>query len=133
MKAMSMTLDAGSVIAWKEYSPIKKFWYNLRRRELPYNKFTIVPSKTELIIVDGGLGFLLNATVYEPIRKYSRAESGKLDLLCGDAKYNNEDWVEIANIINLVRPNTFSGPTTLDTSKYYKKVKYHEKLGEYIY
>ena len=83
------------------------------------------------MINDTGINFY--AAIYEPIRKYSKVESNKLNILCKDSGYNNEDWVDTANIINLVRPNTFAGPTTLNTCRYYKKVELYEKLDEYIY
>lgn len=132
MKAVAMMIEAGSVIAWKKYSLLKEVWAWLRRKELPYNRFTIIPGRTGLILInDTGINF--NAAIYEPIRKYSKVESNKLNILCKDSGYNNEDWVDTANIINLVRPNTFAGPTTLNTCRYYKKVELYEKLDEYIY
>lgn len=132
MKAVSMMIEAGSVISWKKYSLLKEIWAWLRRKELPHNRFTIIPNRTELILIND-TGATFNAVIYEPIRKYSRLESNKLSVLCKDCNYNNEDWVDTANIINLVRPNTFAGPTTLNTCRYYKKVELHEKLDEYIY
>ena len=132
MKAVSMMIEAGSVIAWKKYSLLKEIWAWIRRKELPYNRFTIIPNRTELILIND-TGATFNAAIYEPIRKYSRSESNKLSVLCKDCNYNNEDWVDTANIINLVRPNTFTGLTTLNACRYYKKVELHEKLDEYIY
>lgn len=132
MKAVSMMIEAGSVISWKKHSLLKEIWAWIRRKELPYNRFTIIPNRTELILIND-TGATFNAAIYEPIRKYSRSESNKLSVLCKDCNYNNEDWVDTANIINLVRPNTFAGPTTLNTCRYYKKVELHEKLDEYIY
>lgn len=133
MKAVSMMVEAGSVIAWKKYSLLKEVWAWLRRKELPHNRFTIIPSRTELILINNAGKADFNAAIYEPIRKYSKVESSKLSILCKDSGYNNEDWVDTANIINLVRPNTFAGSTTLNTCRYYKKVALHEKLDEYIY
>lgn len=132
MKAVSIMVEAGSVIAWKKYSLLKEVWAWIRRKELPYNKFTIIPSRTELILIND-MGCNFNASIYEPIRKYSKVESNKLNILCKDNGYDSEDWVDTSNIINLVRPNTFSGTTTLNTCRYYKEVKLYEKLDEYIY
>ena len=53
MKMRSLMLDAGSIILWKEYNPIRKLWSKVRRKTLPFNRFTIVGQKTELLITFG--------------------------------------------------------------------------------
>ena len=120
-------LEPGSIIVWKDYSLLKKIWYNFLKRDLPYNKFTLITQKTELLSVNGN--FDSNTAIYEPIRKYSKLESNKLAVITGSLRY----WLDIADIINVIRPNTISGSITLDECKYYRKISFNEKSTKYIY
>ena len=128
MKMRSFLLEAGTIIAWKKYPYIKKLWSKVRDRQLPFNMFTIVPNRTELLTSDD----MKDIEIYEPIRRYNKQEQSKISVLAKDTLYSS-DWVDIASLINIVRPNTLLGPITLATCKYYKKVEWNEKLDEYIY
>lgn len=128
MKMRSFLLEAGTIIAWKKYPYIKKLWSKVRGRQLPFNMFTIVPNRTELLTSDD----MKDIEIYEPIRRYNKQEQSKISILAKDTLYSI-DWVDISSLINLVRPNTLSGPITLATCRYYKKVEWNEKLDEYIY
>lgn len=128
MKMRSFLLEAGTIIAWKKYPYIKKLWSKVRDKQLPFNMFTIVPSRTELLTSDD----MKDIEIYEPIRKYNKQEQSKISTLAKDTLYSS-DWVDIASLINIVRPNTLLGSITLATCKYYKKVEWNEKLDEYIY
>lgn len=128
MKMRSFLIEAGSIIAWKKYPYIKKLWNRIRGKELPYNMFTIAASKTELLTND----VIKDILIYEPIRKYSKQEQNKISVLTCDRLYSS-DWQDITSIINIVRPNTFVGPISIDACRYYKKIEWNEKLDEYIY
>lgn len=128
MKMRSLIIDAGSVILYKKYNPLRRLWSKITRKDLPFNMFTIVGQKTELLTT----GKLSNVTVYEPIKKYSKAEGNKLFTITFGLGHS-QDWDEIVTIINLIRPNTLDTVNTIDKSKYYKKVEWNEKLDEYIY
>lgn len=130
MKIQSTMLEPGSIIVWKDYSLLKKIWYNFLKRDLPYNKFTLITQKTELLSVNSN--FDSNTAIYEPIRKYSKLESNKLAVITGSLRYSN-NWLDIADIINVIRPNTISGSITLDECKYYRKISFNEKSTKYIY
>ena len=52
MKMRSFLLEAGSIIAWKKYPYIKKLWSKIRGKQLPFNMFTIVTNRTELLTSD---------------------------------------------------------------------------------
>ena len=130
MKIQSTMLEPGSIIVWKDYSLLKKIWYNFLKRDLPYNKFTLITQKTELLSVNGN--FDNNTAIYEPIRKYSKLESNKLAVITGSLRYSN-NWLDIADIINVIRPNTISGSIILDKCKYYRKISFNEKSTKYIY
>ena len=45
MKIQSTMLEPGSIIVWKDYSLLKKIWYNFLKRDLPYNKFTLITQR----------------------------------------------------------------------------------------
>lgn len=128
MKMRSFLLEAGTIIAWKKYPYIKKLWSKVRGRQLPFNMFTIVPNRTELLTSDD----MKDIEIYEPIRRYNKQEQSKISVLAKDTLYSS-DWVDVASLINIVRPNTLLGSITLATCKYYKKVEWNEKLDEYIY
>ena len=49
MKMRSLMLDAGSIILWKEYNPIRKLWSKVRRK---YNKL----ESNKLMTITFGLG-----------------------------------------------------------------------------
>lgn len=130
MKVQLTMLEPGSIIAWKDYNFLKKAWYGLRNKHLPYNRFTLITQKTELITINGC--YDNETAIYEPIRKYSKLEANKLAIIANDLHYS-KNWLDIADVINVIRPNTISGPVTLEECRYYKKVKFNERSTEYIY
>lgn len=128
MKMKSLMLDAGTVILWKDYGIFTKLWSKIRGKEMPYNRFTVITQKTELLT----LGKINNIELYEPIRKYNKQESGKLTVITsGSVCY--KDWKETVDTINIIRPHTLIATDTIDKCRYYKKVDWNEKLDEYIY
>lgn len=127
MKMRSIMLNAGSILLWKDYSIIRRWWSKLTNKKLKYNRYTIISQKTELLTSDN----INNMAIYEPIKKYSKLESGKLNILTYGFVYS-KDWKEIVALVNMVRSNTLQESNTIDTSKYYKRVSYAES-NEYIY
>lgn len=125
----SLMLDAGTVILWKEYGTFTKLWSKIRGKKLPYNRFTVITQKTELLTLGNILDLM---EVYEPIRKYNKQESGKLTVITSGSIYY-KDWKETVDTINIIRPNTLFATDTIDKCRYYKKVDWNEKLDEYIY
>lgn len=130
MKIQSTMLEPGSIIVWKDYNFLKKAWYSLWNKCLPYNRFTLITQKTELLSINGN--FDNDTAIYEPIRKYSKLEANKLTVIANDLHYS-KSWLDIADVINIIRPNTISGPITLNECKYYERVKLNEKSIKYIY
>lgn len=128
MKMRSLILDTGSVILWKNYNPIRRLWSKITKKNLPFNRFTIVNQKTELLTTDK----IENVVVYEPVKKYNKSESNKLLTITFGLGYS-KDWDEVVTIINIIRPNTLNTISSIDKCKYYKKVDWNEKLDEYIY
>lgn len=128
MKMRSLMLDAGSILFWKDYSIMRKLWSKLTKKELPYNRYTIISQKTELLTTDK----LNNMVIYEPIKKYNKLESSKLAVLTFKLG-SSKDWDEVVTIINMIRPNTLVSGNSIDKCKYYSKINYNEKLDEYIY
>lgn len=128
MKMRSVILEPGSIICWKQYNILKRLWNLLLGRKTANNKFLLITRRTELLTI----GSFLNIEVYEPIRKYNRYEVSKLQTIY-EGYEHIYNWVEATGTINIVRPNTFPNMTTIEDSKYYKKVNLNEKLDKYIY
>lgn len=127
MKIKTTIVRPGTILCWKEYNIFTKLWNKLKKRDLPYNKFEIIPTSIELLTIDK-----YNFVAYAPIRKYSKQEIHKLQSVY-DNCVNNRNWEDIKAIINIVRPNTFNDSSTLEECKYYKKIDLNEESSEYIY
>lgn len=127
MKIKTTIVRPGTILCWKEYNIFTKLWNKLKKRDLPYNKFEIIPTSIELLTIDK-----YNFVAYAPIRKYSKQEIHKLQSVY-DNCVNDGNWEDIKAIINIVRPNTFNDSSTLEECKYYKKIDLNEESSEYIY
>ena len=127
MKIKTTIVRPGTILCWKEYNIFTKLWNKLKKRDLPYNKFEIIPTSIELLTIDK-----YNFVAYAPIRKYSKQEIHKLQSVYNNC-IPNSYWEDVKTIINTVRPNTFSDSSTLEECKYYKKIDLNEESSEYIY
>ena len=127
MKIKTTIVRPGTILCWKEYNIFTKLWNKLKKRDLPYNKFEIIPTSIELLTIDK-----YNFVAYAPIRKYSKQEIHKLQSVYYNC-VNDRNWEDIKAIINIVRPNTFNDSSTLEECKYYKKIDLNEESSEYIY
>lgn len=127
MKIKTTIVRPGTILCWKEYNIFTRLWNKLKKKDLPYNKFEIIPTSIELLTIDK-----YNFVVYAPIRKYSKQEIHKLQSVY-DNCVNDRNWEDIKAIINIVRPNTFNDYSTLEECKYYKKIDLNEESSEYIY
>lgn len=127
MKIKTTIVRPGTILCWKEYNIFTKLWNKLKKRDLLYNKFEIIPTSIELLTIDK-----YNFVAYAPIRKYSKQEIHKLQSVY-DNCVNDRNWEDIKAIINIVRPNTFNDYSTLEECKYYKKIDLNEESSEYIY
>lgn len=127
MKIKTTIVRPGTILCWKEYNIFTKLWNKLKKRDLSYNKFEIIPTSIELLTIDK-----YNFVAYAPIRKYSKQEIHKLQSVYNNC-IPNSYWEDVKTIINIVRPNTFSDSSTLEECKYYKKIDLNEESSEYIY
>lgn len=127
MKIKTTIVRPGTILCWKEYNIFTKLWNKLKKRDLPYNKFEIIPTSIELLTIDK-----YNFVAYAPIRKYSKQEIHKLQSVYNNC-IPNSYWEDVKTIINIVRPNTFNDSSTLEECKYYKKIDLNEESSEYIY
>ena len=127
MNIKTTIVRPGTILCWKEYNIFTKLWNKLKKRDLPYNKFEIIPTSIELLTIDK-----YNFVAYAPIRKYSKQEIHKLQSVYNNC-IPNSYWEDVKTIINIVRPNTFSDSSTLEECKYYKKIDLNEESSEYIY
>ena len=127
MKIKTTIVRPGTILCWKEYNIFTKLWNKLKKRDLPYNKFEIIPTSIELLTIDR-----YNFVAYAPIRKYSKQEIHKLQSVYNNC-IPNSYWEDVKTIINIVRPNTFTDSSTLEEFKYYKKIDLNEESSDYIY
>lgn len=127
MKIKTTIVRPGTILCWKEYNIFTKLWNKLKKRDLPYNKFEIIPTSIELLTIDK-----YNFVAYAPIRKYSKQEIHKLQSVYNNC-IPNSYWEDVKTIINIIRPNTFDNSSTLEECKYYKKIDLNEESSEYIY
>lgn len=111
---------AGTILGFKDYNVFRRLWSKLSGKSLPYNKFTILPFAAELAdTVPARWG----AMAYEPVRKYNKRETNKLNKL-QDELYNC-GWDTVKAVVNSIRPDTFNDTVTLDNCKYYRKWELH--------
>lgn len=127
MKIKTTIVRPGTILCWKEYNIFTRLWNKLKKKDLPYNKFEIIPTNIELLTIDE-----YNFIAYTPIHKYSKQEIHKLQSVY-DNCVNDRTWEDVKAIINIVRPNTFNDSSTLEECKYYKKIDLNEESSEYIY
>lgn len=127
MKIKTTIVRPGTILCWKEYNIFTRLWNKLKKKDLPYNKFEIIPTSIELLTIDR-----YNFVAYAPIRKYSKQEIHKLQSVYNNC-IPNSYWEDVKTIINIVRPNTFNDSSTLEECKYYKKIDLNEESSEYIY
>lgn len=52
MKIKTTIVRPGTILCWKEYNIFTKLWNKLKKRDLPYNKFEIIPTSIELLTID---------------------------------------------------------------------------------
>lgn len=127
MKIKSCRIEAGSILAWRDYSFFTKLWRKLLGKGTPLNKWMLLPFNIELITAGD-----FRAEVYKPIRKYSKREIDKLYTICSVCD-DVSTWGTIVTVANIVRPNTFTDSMSIDECKYYKKINLDEESDEYLY
>lgn len=112
-----INLKAGSIIAFKKHSLLKRIQSWFKREELPYNRY--------LIMAFGWREYPLekDKIIFEPVKRYNSKESTELFVQCYFMSVFSS-VEELKDVINSVRPNTIVGDSTLENSKFYKKITY---------
>lgn len=112
-----VTLTPGSIVFWKDYSKLRRWWAKFRKKELPYNRMKMETYKQPMCFFYSDESEVRCFTLNKP---YSNEESVWSAVL-------NIRQFDINSIANIVRPGTF--PYTdnftidcLEKSKYYKEV-----------
>jgi len=133
MEVQHIVLKPGSVLLDKNYGSIKKFWYKLIGKELPYNNFYLLSENTDFLRVSES-GELFPYNIFQPKKDYNKKEINLLKHLIDSNRTDldkNIPYVsgfdmsnkDLFTIINAIRPNTFAeGETNLNkliSSKYY--------------
>lgn len=52
MKIKTTIVRPGAILCWKEYNIFTRLWNKLKKKDLPYNKFEIIPINVELLTID---------------------------------------------------------------------------------
>ena len=86
MKNKTKIVRPGTILCWKEYNIFTRLWNKLKKKDLPYNKFEIIPTNIELLTIDE-----YNFIAYTPISKYSKQEIHKLQSVY-DNCVNVRNW-----------------------------------------
>lgn len=128
-KLMCLNLDAGTIVAWKEYNPVSKLWSKIRQSRLPYNKFLLIDKKSQWLT---SARVPKDVHIFEPIKKYSSTEKSVLLTISKDYEYK-KDWDLVVTLVNIVRPNTLSKCENIENNRYYNEIDYSKRLVEYIY
>ena len=73
MKIKTTIVRPGTILCWKEYNIFTKLWNKLKKRDLPYNKFEIIPTSIELLTL-----VRFNFVAYKHILKFNKQEILKI-------------------------------------------------------
>jgi hypothetical protein len=121
----TITFKPGTIILWKEYSKIRKWFNKLLGKKLDYNRGIII--KTDVILYypitqDSPWGEEC-ALVLEPIVDYTKQEAKKLQ---STKVYDSNTMLDTLKIIvNTIRPGSVDASSTFDDlllNKEYKVV-----------
>lgn len=123
MEYKELTLTPGTIVVWKSYNRLEKWWAKLRKKTLDWNSCSIVEKPITFIVNSDNTNYF---RIFKPNKAYNKQEMLECLIysLSGIAKY---DFGRLF-IVNLIRPNTFdltnSYPTIniLENSKYYTEV-----------
>lgn len=132
MKIKYLSLNAGTILVWKDYNFFKKLWYKIINKNLEYNRILLLRENTEYCYIQT----LNDIKIYTPIKEYNNRETNKLKLLTSTV---SSDWKEIMYIINIIRPKTFNNiPSEIDNNylannNYYRMIDADKESKEYIY
>lgn len=121
----TITFKPGTIILWKEYSKIRKWFNKLLGKKLDYNRGIII--KTEVILYypitqDSPWGEECTL-ILEPIVDYTKQEAKKLQ---NTKVYDSNTMLDTLKIIvNTIRPGSVDASSTFDDllrNKEYKVV-----------
>ena len=142
MNIKYITVKPGSIILTKDYGKLKKFWYKLIGKELPYNSFTLLLEEADIWHTKDDK----NTVVVQPKKNYNTKEFYLLTKLVDNSVYPKGypfttaydiSIEDLFTIINAVRPNTFKGIELKELleSKYYLTTYLDARTewNEYIY
>lgn len=130
MKIKFKTLKPGSMLIYKRHNYLKRLWYKLLKKELPYNEVVLFLKEIDLMDTFTSNSPTLLAELKKP---YSKIDITKLELAADSQllRLDNEEFysirfeganqTDLMNILNKVRPNTLSNNTITEliNSKYY--------------
>lgn len=119
MKSKMVDIYPGDILLYKRYNLLKELWYQIRKKELPFNKFSIWGSPA-VIYYSGNE----NVTVLTPKRRYNNKEIAKLNKWLQDNFVTYKNLELVIKAANAVRSGTFAENATIEdviNSSYYKR------------
>lgn len=118
-KSEIVDIYPGDIVLYKRYNLLKELWYQIRKKELPFNKFSIW--STPAVICYSGND---NVMVLTPKKRYSGKEVVKLSKWLQDNFANYKNLELVIKAANAVRSGTFAENATVEdivNSSYYKR------------
>ena len=124
-----LVIKPGSIMLWKSYGKLKRWWYKLLGKNLPYNNGILIRDTQTILYGISGEPFSKESeeevVILEPRKQYSKVETAFLNSIFYTSSDNvTSELDKICIIVNSVRPETFDmSSITLDNiinNKYYK-------------
>ena len=114
---------------WKSYGKLKRWWYKLIGKNLPYNNGILIRDTQTILygISEEPFSKESEVVILEPRKQYSKVETAFLNSIFYTSSDNvTSELDKICIIVNSVRPETFDmSSITLDNiinNKYYKVI-----------
>lgn len=126
----TLIFDPGTILIWKEYPKLKQLFSRITRKQLPYNRCTILRHSGELV----GKTFFdkVEFKAFQPKKRYSTSEKKQLqrewESYYGTVNNIRKFMVnpDVLFLVNIVRPETIDFSTLdinrFETNKYYKEI-----------
>lgn len=122
-----LVIKPGSIMLWKSYGKLKRWWYKLIGKNLPYNNGILIRDTQTILygISEEPFSKESEVVILEPRKQYSKVETAFLNSIVYASSDNTTSVLDKIGIAaNSVRPETFDmSSITLDNiinNKYYK-------------
>lgn len=124
-----LVIKPGSIMLWKSYGKLKRWWYKFLGKKLPYNNGILIRDTQTILygISEEPFSKESEVVILEPRKQYSKVETAFLNSIVYASSDNTTSGLDKIGIAaNSVRPETFDMYSlTLDNiinNKYYKVI-----------